>query len=554
MFEMFVLNPGGRKNPTGIPFSGRKYYRPARKVGRLVHRRRVPLTGGMRSSGRAHLTTRSQYGSLSSMSQRRRRKAVIKRATRKAASHRRPRKIMFPGMTFGPGAARMMRRRRASVGGITGMRSRQSRKATRRSSARGAGWSGRHGFAKNPRGRRRSRDRYGRFLSKIRRRRVRRHAVRRNPRTTMRRIGTSRRTYKGGSMARRKVSRRRGRATRRYKRNAVLAIPFTPNPRRRRHAKRGYRRNKWVRLTIPKRRITRWRMGRSKGKWHKGQFGPAKRFAPNPRRRSRASYRRAALKGARHRRSSSRRRRASNPWARIWRTKSGRFSARRYGSRRRSSRRNGRRRYSRNPVLPMPIDIGFNPYRRNDIVAGLTAPFKKVIDLDFVTGELLPMAGGFFGSRVVSGILNDQAVKLGLPASGLTKHVANLAAAGVVATAVNFVASSETATRVLGGGLFNFFVALVRDLLGDSPVGPYLSDFSDITQEMKDRIIGNVSRQLSGTGDYLTYEAYGASPHLSDYVTSQAMNVAPHLGGASSGGGVADLSTYVDNFADSTLV
>jgi hypothetical protein len=47
-------------NPTGIPFSGPKYYRPARRVDKKIVRRRVPLTWEMRGSAQDHARRRRE--------------------------------------------------------------------------------------------------------------------------------------------------------------------------------------------------------------------------------------------------------------------------------------------------------------------------------------------------------------------------------------------------------------------------------------------------------------------------------------------------------------
>lgn len=198
--------------------------------------------------------------------------------------------------------------------------------------------------------------------------------------------------------------------------------------------------------------------------------------------------------------------------------------------------------------MPFPIEVGLNPYAGNNVLAGVIAPFQKAIDLSFVTGELLPMAGGYFGSKAVGRMASDL---VGVPYDGVYKYVANLVGAGVLSTGVSMLLKdSAMASRVLGGGLFAIFVDLLKDIGVTGALG--LGDLGDISDSMKSQIVDSVRAQLHGTDDYLTYEAYGSSPRLADYASAEALNAAPHL--AQQAGGVANMATYVDEFSDAQLV
>lgn len=379
-----------------------------------------------------------------------------------------------------------------------------------------------------------------------------------------------------------RTRRRRKSGRRRYRRNswpnqskdhAVAAKLGWAYQERRRKRKRGSPRS-YILGNIRKRRLQRYRKRHKVSKRRKSInraisfrmpiFGRSYRLVANKKGRRRRSRRRFMDNGRRRRvsrgakgrfvsnkrRGSRRRRYAKNFYPfndnkpRRRRRKASRKSRRRsykrnwfvYNDnkpkRRRKSRRGGRRsRRSRRYA-----DNGRRRYMRNNAVADVLDTVKSVFDIDFLQHTALPVVGGFFASRAISGFAG--AGLLGASYTGWVAHLGNLISAGLAGAVVGMVAKNpQLAGNVVLGGVVNAVTNIVRDLagtyggsiVGASPVLKTALGLSGMGDNLRQQVEAEVMREL-GVSDYLTSQQLSRSERVGDYLTSQQLSRSERVG------------------------
>lgn len=227
----------------------------------------------------------------------------------------------------------------------------------------------------------------------------------------------------------------------------------------------------------------------------------------------------------RRRRRSGARRRSRRSYRRNWFVlndnpkRRRRSRRRRYASNARRSRRSGGRRYM-----------------RNDAIADTFDTIKSVFDVDFITGTALPVVGGFFASRVVSGfvgaaILGDQYV-------GVVRSVGNLVASGLTAALVGFfVKDPQLAGNVLLGGVVNALAGIVRDIAVQIPQvtsTPALSSAFGLSgmgahDDVRRAVEREVMREL-GVSDFLSAEQLSRAERIGDFLSAEQLSRAERIG------------------------
>jgi hypothetical protein len=272
----------------------------------------------------------------------------------------------------------------------------------------------------------------------------------------------------------------------------------------------------------------------------------------------------------------------------LYRTASGRF-ARRGGHKLRRYKGGG---WRSNPVLPMAVQMNRRRrrggrrygYRSNGVLPymaysnpleAVTGTVTKLTDVDLWTKTILPIAGGFIGTRIVS----YQAVKLiagakfgtDIKFDGIVKHGATLGSSVLLSAGVGIVTKdTDMAAKVLAGGLVAFLGGLLDDLLGAdykklSGMGDFSSLADDLTDELKARIAEGVKTQIEAGGQvssFVTQQDLNVAPRLGDFMTSQALKQATVREGGPvqpgtgrpEGNALADLSTFQDAMADGSLI
>jgi len=310
-----------------------------------------------------------------------------------------------------------------------------------------------------------------------------------------------------------------------------------------------------------------WRSGRRSGRnpvlpmaltsWNDApsfQFNKKRRKSGRKGKRHYAANRKRSRKGRKAHR---------NP---VYRLSSGKFAGRHYRGTRKLHRIKGGG-WKANAILPYAAF--------NNPVEAITGTFERLTEVDLWTETILPITGGFIGSKIVS----YQAVKMLAPAGtkfeGIVKHGATLGASILLSAGTGIVSKNpDMAAKVLAGGLVNFLGGVLDDLLGDSYKKAVsgmsgMNDLADdLTDDLKRRIAAGVRQQIEG-GDsgggvsaFVTQQDLNAAPRLGDFVTQQNLQMATAGTGlpARAGGGpprandLADLSTFQDALADGSLI
>lgn len=285
-----------------------------------------------------------------------------------------------------------------------------------------------------------------------------RKALRRRPKMAKVRRSRRRRVARGAGG--RFKSARRSHRRRRTRRNPVVPVSWNPSRRRRRRSRRN---------PLFKSRIT----GRFKGR------GPGRQLH---RRRRRPHY-------------------WHNPVVPVsWNPR---------------KRRHGRRRgYRRNPVLPF---FAMNPGGGNPVTA-ILGRVKTMVDVSFWTQTALPVATGFFGSKVVGGFLYNQipvAILQNVPsvAFPFLRSAINAVAGAGMSWGAEKVLSKKVADGIWSGTVVGVAADMIKQLLdsflpgvsaklGLSGLGSSLDD------RMRDAIVDRVRGRLNGMGaTYMTVNA-----------------------------------------------
>lgn len=268
-----------------------------------------------------------------------------------------------------------------------------------------------------------------------------------------------------------------------------------------------------------------------------------------------------------------------------------------FENRGRKTRRRGKAR--RNPILPY---AAFNPKRRKyrynrsgsvkrgDAVGTIKGAFETAISVDYWTGTVLPMGGGFIGAQFVGGLLYGLGEKvLGetIKGTGMVASAARVGfrALGAVATSALVAVvtrKGDIAGKVLAGGLVAVFASILQELFGSETYNKItgMADFgdmaADLTDELKARIAESVRGEIAAaeggagvsafvsTQNLQTAPQLGPGPRVGEmgsFVNTQDLQTAPRYQEYPSRGGapseppvVADLATFSDSFADMMLV
>jgi hypothetical protein len=390
----------------------------------------------------------------------------------------------------------------------------------------------------------------GRFLKKVRRRIVRRH--RDNP------------VFRRKSMAVRTRRRKAGR--RRYRRNAwfrqsrdhavAAKLGWAYQTRRR---KKGGSPRRYIVRRIGRRGLLHFRSKHKPSKrrrsyrrminFHVPMFGRRYKLVANKRRRK-SSRRRKYMDNARR----TRRRRH------VARGAGGRFVSNRKRSRRRyrknwfvyndNAPKRRRRRYAKNWFVyddnrskrrrrrSYRRNTG-RRYMKNDVVADVLDTVKSVFDVEFITGTALPVVGGFFLTRLLSGFVGGAV--LGAGYTGIARTVGNFVASGLAGAVVGAVMKDpQLAGNVLLGGVVNALAGVLRDVANEIDIvkaTPALSSAFGLSglgvhDDVRSAVEREVMKEL-GVSDYLTAEQLGRSERIGDFLTSEQLGRAERIGGLS---------------------
>ena len=173
-------------------------------------------------------------------------------------------------------------------------------------------------------------------------------------------------------------------------------------------------------------------------------------------------------------------------------------------------------------------------YMRNDAIGDALDTVKSVFDVDFLTGTALPVVGGFFASRAISGavggaILGDKYV-------GAMRHVGNLVSSGLTAAIAGFLLKDpKLAGNVLLGGVVNAVAGVARDLVKNvgfvtaSPMMREAFGLSGLGDDVNAAVEAEVMREL-GVSDYVSAEQLSRSERIGDYVSAEQLSRSERIG------------------------
>ena len=160
----------------------------------------------------------------------------------------------------------------------------------------------------------------------------------------------------------------------------------------------------------------------------------------------------------------------------------------------------------------------------NDAVADVMDTVKSVFDVEFLTDTALPVVGGFFGSRALSGIVGGAV--MGDNYVGIVRHIGNLVSSGLAGAIAGFLTKNpKLAGNVLLGGVVNAVAGILRDLVkgvgfvSESPVlreAFGLSGLDGMGDDIKEAVEAEVMKEL-GVSDYLSAEQLARSERIGQY-------------------------------------
>jgi hypothetical protein len=196
-------------------------------------------------------------------------------------------------------------------------------------------------------------------------------------------------------------------------------------------------------------------------------------------------------------------------------------------------RRSRRRRYANNARRHR----GGRRFMRNDAIADALDTVKSVFDVDFLTGTALPVVGGFFASRLVSGVVG--AAAMGANYTGAVRHIGNLVSSGLAAAAVGFIVKDpQIAGNVLLGGVVNAIAGILRDLVGGLTIvtgSPALSQafglsgMGDMGSDIRSAVEREVMKEL-GVSDFLSAEQLSRSERIGDFLSAEQLSRSERIG------------------------
>jgi hypothetical protein len=203
-----------------------------------------------------------------------------------------------------------------------------------------------------------------------------------------------------------------------------------------------------------------------------------------------------------------------------------------YNDNAKKRRRKGksRRRYSANSRTRRYMD--------NDVMADALSTVKGVFDFTFLTNIALPVVGGFFGSRVLSGAVGG--ALLGANYTGAVRHLGNLVSSGLAGVLVGFLTKNATmAGNVVLGGVVNALAGLIRDVVKDVAFvqeSPMLKETFGLAgmglgahDDVRSAVEREVMREL-GVSDFLTSEQLSRAERVGDFLTSEQLSRAERVG------------------------
>lgn len=173
----------------------------------------------------------------------------------------------------------------------------------------------------------------------------------------------------------------------------------------------------------------------------------------------------------------------------------------------------------------------------NDAVADVMDTVKSVFDVEFLTDTALPVVGGFFGSRALSGIVGGAV--MGDNYVGIVRHIGNLVSSGLAGAIAGFLTKNpKLAGNVLLGGVVNAVAGILRDLVkgvgfvSESPVlreAFGLSGLDGMGDDIKEAVEAEVMKEL-GVSDYLSAEQLARSERIGDFLSAEQLARSERIG------------------------
>ena len=173
----------------------------------------------------------------------------------------------------------------------------------------------------------------------------------------------------------------------------------------------------------------------------------------------------------------------------------------------------------------------------NDPVSDVLDTVKSVFDPGFLLNVALPVTGGFFGSRLISGALGG--ALMGANYTGAVRHVGNFISAGLAGAAAGILLKKPVvAGNILLGGVVNAFAGVLRELAsgidfvaGSPPLKEAfgLAGYMGAHDATRSAVEREVMREL-GVSDFLTSEQLSRAERVGDYLTSEQLSRAERVG------------------------
>jgi hypothetical protein len=164
---------------------------------------------------------------------------------------------------------------------------------------------------------------------------------------------------------------------------------------------------------------------------------------------------------------------------------------------------------------------------------------KSVFDPSFITGTALPVVGGYFASRAISGAVGGAI--LGGEYKGIARHIGNFVSAGLAGALFGMVFKRpQVAGNILLGGVVNALSGAIRDA-AQTFAGPQIaaspllsealgmSGLGYVDEGVRSAVEREVMKEL-GVSDYLSAEQLSRAENVGDFLTSQQLGRAERVG------------------------
>jgi len=162
--------------------------------------------------------------------------------------------------------------------------------------------------------------------------------------------------------------------------------------------------------------------------------------------------------------------------------------------------------------------------------AGVLSKAQSFLDVQFWMQTAVPAAGGFLGTKMVSGMISGAISKYVGEQTGIAGTVVRLGSDVLAASGLSWLAGrflgKKYGDAVFIGGVVGITHSLLRELLGGTAIGNAigLSGLgADLSERMREAVARRVEAELSGMGSYLTQDAFQPQALLGAYLTEQAM-------------------------------